>query len=468
MSHTMSHKGNGRVELDHSLIQARRRRLPPVRNALVLLAGALIIWGPPAIRRPTADRPLSAALDTPLALDAAGWLQVASWTFAAILAGFWLIRHLARDTLLLDSLLSERPVRWYLLFGLMAVASTVYSIAPLYTFYFAIQIFVGMVVLALLVWHGGPHGVRRPLNLAFIVFGLQAIAISMLYMIDPALVTETNGGILHRLTGGVLADYGASALVVGLYFLTLLLFGNSRRQRIVGVVGYAYSWILIIASATRSTMASGLLFFGIMAMAHPRLRNKIALLGLIVVVALAGLVPTTGRSVMGVLTRQGEGLADASGRTVAFAYLFDQWRSSPVVGYGFAAGTRAKLIPFVEQTGLGIGAGHDMVSTVLVDLGAVGALIVLIALISAWRKMLRLWWIVPPSGPSRILVHQLACLLVWITLSGIVDPAISGGSVKFELVLITMWALATFELGRAAPARRHEHMRLEYPQHLRA
>jgi hypothetical protein len=36
-------------------------------------------------------------------------------------------------------------------------------------------------------------------------------------------------------------------------------------------------------------------------------------------------------------------------------------------------------------------------------------------------------------------------------------------------VLVTMWALSTFELGRVAPAHRHEHMRrLEYPQHLRA
>jgi O-Antigen ligase len=456
------------MSLAHSFIQDRRR-LPSMSNALVLLAGALIIWGPPAIRRPTAERPLSAALDTPLALDAAGMLQVASWAFAAIVAGLWLVRHLARDTLFLDSLLSERPVRWYLLFGLMAVASTLYSIAPLYTFYFAIQIFVGMFVLALLVWHGGPDGVRRPLNLAFVVFGLQAVAITVLFVIDPALVVETNDGILERLTGGVLADYGASALVVGLYFLTLLLFGGSRGQRIVGVVGYGCSWILIVASATRSTMATGLLFFGIMAMAHPRLRNKLALVGLIVVVALAGLVPTTGRSVVGVLTRQGEGLADASGRTIAFAYLFEQWQSSPVVGYGFAAGTRAKLIPFVEQTGLGIGAGHDMISTVLVDLGAVGALIVLIALISTWRKMLRLWWVVPRSSPSRILVHQLVCLLVWITLSGIVDPAISGPSVKFELVLVTMWALSTFELGKVVPGRRREHMRLlAYPQRLRA
>ncbi|MGH8904976.1 MAG: O-antigen ligase family protein [Egibacteraceae bacterium] len=436
-----------------ALVSARRRRLPPVDNALVLLAGALIIWGPPAIRRATADRPLSAALDSPLSLDPAALLQVASWLLAAVLAGFWLVRHLGRGTLPLDSLLSERPVRWYLLFGLMAVASAAYSASPLYTLYFALRIFVGMAVLALIAWHGGPDGARRLLSLAFLVFGLQTVAISVLFLIDPTLVGGIDGGVRFRLTGGVLSDYGASALIVGLYFLTLLLFGSTRRQRIVGTAGYIASWGLIVASATRSTMASGLLFLVIMALAHPRLRNKVALLGLIAVVALLGLVPAFGQSVFGVLTRQGEGLEDLSGRTVAFTYLLDQWQSSPVVGYGFGAGTRAALIPFVEQTGLGIGAGHDMLSTVLVDLGAVGALILLIALISAWRGMLLLYRSVPLSSPSRILLHQLICLLAWITLSGLVDPGIAGGSVRFEVVLVTMWALRTFEPDRSSSAR---------------
>jgi hypothetical protein len=417
-----------------------------VSDALLLLVGALAIWGPPAIRPVTADRPLSAALEGPAALDPAALFQVASWLLAGTVAAIWVVRHLARRTLALDSLLSDRPVRWYLLFGVLAVASAVYSVDPAYTLYFAARIGVGMLVLALIAWHGGPEGATRPLKLAFAVFGLQAVAISVLWTIDPTLVTELDGPTHRmRLTGGVLPDYGASALVVGLYLLTLALFGDSVRQRIAGAIGYGASWVLVVASATRSTMATALLFGMIMAMAHPRLRNKLWLLGLMVVVALGGLVPAVGASVVGVLTRHGEGLADLSGRTTAFTYLLSQWRLSPVIGHGFAAGTRAALIPFVEETGLGIGAGHDTVSTVLVDLGVVGALILLIALVSAWRVMLRLWRTVPWTHPSRTLVHQLVCLLAWITLSGIVDPGIAGGSVPFELVLVTLWAFRTFE-----------------------
>jgi hypothetical protein len=408
-----------------------------VRRSL-FVAALLIVWGPPALR--SAGRDLDAALADPFALDAAAILQVGAWVFADALVLLLLLSHLARRTRFLSELLSARPVRWYGLYGLLGLASMAYSTSPTYTAFFAHKIVVGILVLALLEWHWPSRDGSTALRVLFLVYSLQAAAIGILYFVDREWVTPFGSGSDVRLTGGIFSDYGSSALLSGLYFLTVVLFASKPSYRLLAGGAYIGMWALMVLSETRSTMAAGLLFLVIMLHAHPRARTYGTLIVAGVGLVIAGLLPTVLGDLVSVGTREGQGLDTLSGRTVAFSYLIERWQESPLLGYGFAAGTRDVLIDFVARRGLNIGAGHDALSTVLVDLGLAGLSLLLATFVAAWLALVQLYR-ASADRKAAVSAHQVACLLVWVTMQIGVSRSLASPYLVFIVAIVAMWTL---------------------------
>jgi hypothetical protein len=417
----------------------------------LFVAALLIVWGPPALR--SAGRELDAALADPLRFDAAALLQVGAWIFADALALFLVLAHLARGTPFLSALLADRPVRWYGLFGVLGLASVTYSSAPVYTAFFAHKILVGILVLALLEWHWPSRRTPRALQVLFTVYSLQAAAIAVLYFVDREWVTPfgaADGSERVRITGGVFSDYGSSALLSGLFFLTVVLFGRKPEHRLVAGAAYIGTWALLILSQTRSSMGAGIAFLAIMLHAHRRARVQGALVVAGVSLAIVGLLPVVTQSIISTGTREGQGLDTLSGRTVAFSYLVEQWKNAPLIGHGFAAGTRNALLEFVVREGINIGAGHDALSTVLVDLGLIGLLFLLVAFVSAWTAVGRLFRARASDQAALVGVHQVACLMVWVTIQTFVSTSLSGPYLVFIVAIVAAWTLRT--RGGPAPA----------------
>src|SRR6266540_4350715 len=246
---------------------------------LLFVTALLIVWGPPALR--SAGRGLDVALADPFAFDKAALLQVGAWVLADALLLLLLMSHIARRTPFLSDLLADRPLRWYGLYGLLGLASVSYSSSPLYTAFFAHKILVGILVLALLEWHWPSRRGSRALQVLFLVYTLQAAAIGILYYVHRDWVTPFGGGAgteAPRVTGGVFADYGSSALLSGVFFLTVALFGRTPRYRLLAAVAYVATWWLIVLSQTRATMAAGVALLLVMLHAHPRARVHGALI----------------------------------------------------------------------------------------------------------------------------------------------------------------------------------------------
>ena len=416
----------------------------------LLVAALLIVWGPPALR--LAGRGLDTALTDPFALDPAALLQVGAWVFADALVLVLLISHINRGTGFLSSLLANVPLRWYGLYGVLGVASASYSSSPVYTAFFAQKILVGILVLALLEWHWpAPHG-SRALQVLFAVYGLQATVIGVLYFTNRQWVTPFGHANEEnvRVTGGVFGDYGSSALLSGLFFLSVVLFSDQPRKRLLAGIAYLGTWGLIVLSQTRSTMAAGVVFAVVMLLAHPRARAYGALIAAGVGLLIAGLLPAVLNDVVSVSTREGQGLDTLSGRTVAFSYLTERWQESPWLGFGFAAGTRDALTEFVARRGLNIGAGHDALSTVLVDLGLIGLALLLAALVSAWLAFVHLAR--TARRPSDVTVHQVACLLLWVTITGATGTSLAGPSQVFIVAMVAMWAVRAQQSAQLRPA----------------
>ena len=408
---------------------------------LLLLAAALIIWGPPALR--LAGRELDAALANPFALDGAAFLQVGAWIFADALVLLVVLTHLARGTRLASDLLSSRPVRWYGLYGLLGIVSMTYSSSPVYTVFFAHKILLGILLLALLEWHWPARHGSRAIQVLLAVSSLQAVAIGVLYFVDRRWVTPFAAGGTGervRVTGGVFADYGSSAVFAGLLCLTVLVLHSKPAYRALAGVGYLASWWLVVLSQTRASMAAGVAFLIIMMHAHPRARVQGALLAAGGGLVLVGLLPSVLRDIVSVGTREGDGLETLSGRTVAFSYLIERWQDAPVLGYGFAAGTRDALIDFVARRGLNIGAGHDALSTVLVDLGLLGLALLLPAYVSAWLAFARLYH-ASTDWRASVSAHQIACLLVWVTIQTVVSRSLASPHIVFIVAIVALWAL---------------------------
>jgi O-antigen ligase len=409
---------------------------------LLLVAALLIVWGPPALR--TAGRELDVAFANPFTFDAAAVLQVGAWVFADALVVVLLISHIARRTPFLSDVLADRPMRWYGIYGLLGLSSATYSISSIYTAYFAHKILVELLVLALLEWHWPSRRGSRALQVLFWVYSLQAAAIGVLYFVRREWVTPfgaVDGPEAVRVTGGMFADYGSSALISGLFFLTVALFGSKPAYRWLAAGAYVGTWALLVLSQTRSTMAAGVAFLVIMLHAHPRARVQGALIAAGVGLGIAALLPAVMEGIVTVGTRRGEGLDTLSGRTEAFSFLIEKWQDSALLGYGFAAGTRNSLIDFVDRRGLNIGAGHDALSTVLVDLGLVGLALLLAAFVSAWIAVGRLYRATASDRQATVTAHQVACLLVWATFNAVVDKGFAGPFEVFMVAIVGTWAL---------------------------
>jgi O-antigen ligase len=158
-------------------------------------------------------------------------------------------------------------------------------------------------------------------------------------------------------------------------------------------------------------------------------------------VAIVALFPGVLQNIISTGTRRGEGLDTLSGRTVAFSYLIERWQESPLIGYGFGAGTRNLLIDFVAREGIHIGAGHDAVSTVLVDLGVIGFALLLTSFVVAWMGVWRLYQNAVSHQRANMIAHQVACLLVWLTFRSVVDKSIAGWSEVFAVAMVATWAV---------------------------
>lgn len=363
--------------------------------SLLRLILVLILLGPPTLRE---GREAATVFESPLAnLDWSYVLHLAIWGFAGLYA---ILRFIQKPILLstLAILARTPPFRWYILFAFTSLLSAMWSIFPLYTLFFSYKIWVTIFLVVAIVRESTIHG-RSPLRVLLesvgLAYSLGLTLLFFLFIINPELVTRPSLGLIgFRLTGGFLSDYGAYALITLAFLASGYLFG--RKIALAPLKGLMVLWALValILAQTRSTLVAGFLTWLVFVIFGTRGARRI--------------VWATGFCIAGILTsvvakdmlleflKRGQdttGLLTLSGRTTLFQFLIQYWRESPFVGYGFQAGSRYASAQFLEQTGLMMGAAHDLISKVLVDLGLLGALFVICALFSLLRSLvvLRRW-----------------------------------------------------------------------------
>lgn len=351
-----------------------------------------------------------------------------------LVVGCWVALSFVHRLPTLPRIVFESPLRWYLLFILVAVVSIYVSSNRTYSAFFAFKLLVTVGVMVLLLERNRDWADLID-DLLFVYF-VQWVAIVLLFVLSPTIVGQaTPSG--YRLTGGPFADYGSAALLGGLWCLTRAL-SRQHASRWLSWSGVSACAIFVILSRTRSTIAGAALVALVCVLLHPGIRVRFAAIWLVVAISASALFVGVGPRVTTFLLRgqQTSELSALSGRSDAFDYLIDRWEERPLVGYGFAVGSRAQLTMFSRLSGLGIAAAHDALSKVLVDTGIVGAFFLIMTLVGTVARAFSFSRLLQHGRLSYEPVARLVALLLWLVTASVVGGGIADVSVPFAAVVV--------------------------------
>lgn len=415
-------------------------------NRLLTILLALMIWGPPRLR--FEQRSVEAAFSHPLNMDGAALFQVGVWLTGGIVASLLVLRRG------LPFELTRGPLQGYAFFGIFAAGSALYSVDRLYTLFFASKIVIACLIATFAVRAATGDRVSQLLRVFFAPFLWQWLAIALLYFLVPDLVGVYLRSGSYRLNGGLFLDYGVSAAMSGLFFLTRALYTPGRGRRLLYWLFYMPTWYFVAISQTRTTMLGALFFAAILTLLHPKVSVRLLAVCLGVVGSALALLYGFGQPLMDFITRNEglESLVGLTGRASAFSYLLDWWRTAPVTGYGYGM-SRYLLMAFFNDSGLGIGAAHDALSRVLVELGVVGVLLLMVALLLGWREVLSLWRRSRGNPERYPQAQMILALMVWSTVSSVTSGGIADLSFPF-VVAATVAQVANRSLAEIPDAKR--------------
>jgi O-antigen ligase len=356
-------------------------------------------------------------------LDAQSALKFALWLSGLLLLPWrWgVLRLAARDM----------PTFALLLFGLWALASTVYSISPLYTFAAALG-FLGLWVIAVtLATTIDPP--RAQFWLTFTLFTMSAASLAMYGVArDVAMVAYENSTTLRL--GGI---FGNANAVGGVSALALLLMATawyapaSRRTIWLTCALVPVCLACLVLSQSRTAML-GLTaaLIAVFARRHP----LVMLPGLLAFAATGVLVlgyPGLVENLIALVARSGrvEQVTTFTGRTEIWAFVLSAIEQAPVLGYGFASGKTLIPAGYAGPYGWTTSSAHNLWLQVWVTTGGIGLLLILASQFGLLRALVR------RPMPLR------DGIFVYVLFVGLLEPGPMGPSVNL-LTFVFIWATA--------------------------
>ena len=415
-------------------------------KTLLIFIFALIATGPP---RFFGGGDLDAAFRPNVVLGADYLIQIIAWGLAGLVAAFVATDKWFKSRgVVLPGNLRQGPARWYLFYAIVCVASAAYSAAPAYTLFFASKILISILVVSLLLESrvSQPSEVRV-LKVFGYVYATGFVVLVGMYLLDPTLV-GFHAGVTgnYRLIGGPLGGYGTEALVAGIFALVYIrYYSSSTRGRVFAAMVYGLTWVFLVMSLTRSSIFLGalaLLVIGFMGKMSP-----VRLGMLLLTAALFSFINFTAwgggvfSNALNYVTRGMIGLDTLSGRTTVAEYLLGVWREAPILGHGYASGSRLALIEFVDSTGIGMGSAHGSLWKSLIEVGVVGASLMIVAYILAWHQTIRLLLRHAGSAPAE-LVGKLGLIgMVSATFSMFLSDGFADGSLRYIILMLVVYTV---------------------------
>jgi len=412
-------------------------------KTLLVVSFALIASGPP---RFFGGGELDEAFGANVLANPDYLVEILVWGFAALAVGLVATRGLPQGRGIAFPLSARTgSAKWYSLYAVVCLISTVWSSAPLYTLFFASKMLIAILVVSYLVDRDPPDLIGWQVLKALVYVFAVGFAVTVLsFFINPELVGryEPHTGS-YRLAGGTFSGFGSEALLTGLAALVYLRYYARRtREQVLAVLVYAVTWVFLLMSLTRGAIFIGLLglvvigFMGRLSLS----RMALMLFGVSFFIMLMSFDKTVNLffSFTMYATRGMEHLDTLTGRTLVAEYLLALWKESPVLGHGYASSSRLALIEYVELTGRKIASAHGSSWKALVEVGVVGATFMFISFTLAWYETIRILRRSAQAVYVDIIGRLAFIFMVSASLSMVTNDSFADGSLRVIVLLVVV------------------------------
>jgi len=269
------------------------------------------------------------------------------------------------------------------------------------------------------------------------VFLLLEIAVWLGMLLAPQLALKPGKSLFGRQLRGVLpvlnpnkVGFVSAVLVLAAPFGFLLT--RLRKERIFYMTVLLASLPVFILAQSRTSLAG--VFFAVLVFLI--LNKQIKWIVVMCVVTGLLLVCSEFGTIMVDYLRKGENpemIGTLTGRTVAWEYAWEMFKKSPILGYGFASGARFDVLGGSSMIGL-----HGSIFDVLVNLGLVGTIPWLSAIIGTWIQLLFVFFKHSKRMLPRVrLVHTfMLSMVVLLTFRAVTATALVMHDMEFVLFLL--------------------------------
>ncbi len=370
-----------------SATRAALRHDPLLKLGWILLFCSVLLWR---------ARSSSALVANPL--DPASLLRIAQVGLAGLLALFTASRRGVEFT-------CTGPVGLLAAYASFGICSTLWSSQPLYTAYKATETLVVVVFggIALSRTRSTVQA-RATLDVVLVLYGALACSVWLGAAWSPELALPPAKGLLGVQLNGVLPVINPNS--VGFFGAVLGFIGTCRAieadtatrrllYRNVAALGVA----TMVFAQSRTSLA-GFAAIALWWLASTRRIGRLTLVILLttVVAFSAGI----GDLLLEYLTagRNTEMLTTLTGRTTVWSHALERYQERPLFGFGFASGARFDVLLNSEMVGL-----HGSVFDVLVNTGAVGAVLWCGALLGGGLSLLLVTGTARRAGPAAHRLH---------------------------------------------------------------
>lgn len=375
-------------------------------------------------------------------LDLQVKFQAASWLFFGTLA-LWLLASGRVDL----SLFRRGPLAWYAAFVGLALVSTSYSSAPLFTGFAASQL-----ATALVLTNAMRHqidivyrliGIYVAINWVLVLLGEFHVPLGMAWIAPAKEIYLTYGGAEWE-SWRFTSAFGHPSFISIVAAMGCI--GLAARDRLRGREIVVIAWLALTVVLTVSrTAILGMVLGLVVVFWRKQLLLSALLLG-VFAASLLMVVPYLNDSLLGFILRgqSEEDLASLTGRTDLYETALERI-DRLALGDGFRS-VRANLLE-EENWGRGISHAHNLFLEALIGLGIPGVIAVTGSLISFLRTALRILWH-PHRSTHRRSESDAEALAVFVPILAfcILDSGFAMNANPFVLVFIVFAMRAQMKL----------------------
>jgi O-antigen ligase len=277
-------------------------------------------------------------------------------------------------------------------YGLICVASTLWSAYPAWTLYKSLEYLVDIVLLvATLVTIRSTETYRNLFNWTWALYGLSLTFVWLEVVVWPQEALTRGVGLLGVQLQGVLpsesantvGEYGAVLAIVALSRLLLAVDAKSERAW-YGLL-FAAGLITMLFAQTRSAIA-GFALGAILVLLVSKRAALSAFLGFGTILILSW---AAFSGLLWDFLRRGESeveLRTLSGRITWWQFAWQKFLEHPLLGYGAYAGGKFVVL---AQNRIDVGGLHSDFAELLVGTGVLGLALALIVLLGTWWALFR-------------------------------------------------------------------------------